>query len=127
MKLAIAALYVAWASQYSPGVMRQVVENRQAGRAYVSLPADLPAVDGHIAVADCARLGDIVYLRPAGAESWETHLVVDCAHPMDGTTEWMRDNNIAVEVSYQTAKRWDTVGRGIEVEIGISYPAGLFP
>lgn len=43
-------------------------------------------------------------------------LVVDCAQAGDGTVEWMRENNVVLEVDYQTAVRWGTVGRGIEVQ-----------
>lgn len=108
------------ASQYSPGVMEQVVENRQR---WDQLPATLPPVAGHIAVEDCGALGEVWLLRPAGAEVWERFLVVDCAGPQlreDGLTggEWMEENGIVVEVGYPTAERWGTVGRGVMVERG---------
>ena len=126
------------ASQYSPGVMQEVVENRQAGRAWVSLPAELPELHGYIAVAHCAELGQVWWIRPRGSAvvgqpgdelgqvqrvrpgtgEWERHLVVDCAAPGDGTLEWMEANNVLVEVSYETAERWGVVGRGVPIEIG---------
>lgn len=44
-------------------------------------------------------------------------LVVDCADPTDGTAEWMERNGVLLEVGYPTAVRWETEGRGIEVEV----------
>jgi len=123
----IVALYIAWASQYSPGVMEQVVANRQSGKAWVSLPESLPGVDGFAAVADCYRIGDIIYLRPVGTRRWERFLIADCARPpgTDGSYEWMVRNGIVAEVDYPTAVRWDTVGRGIRVEVGMRTWRGL--
>lgn len=108
------------ASQYAPGVMEQVVENRQE---WGQLPAILPRVDGYIAVVDCDALGEVWLLRPAGGLVWERFLVVDCAGPQlrpDGLTggQWMERNGIIAEVGYPTAERWGTVGRGVMVERG---------
>lgn len=44
-------------------------------------------------------------------------LVVDCAQIGDGTVEWMENNGVLLEVGYPTAERWETVGRGVEVEV----------
>ena len=91
--------------------MRQVLENRQNGTAWVSLPDNVPRTDGYIAVLDCDELGNIWWVQnPQG--QWESMLVVDCACPGDGTTEWMIENNVALEIDYQTALRWDRVGQG---------------
>lgn len=48
--------------------------------------------------------------------------MADCAGPdlrRDGLTggEWMLSNNILMEVDFLTAKRWDTIGNGIAVEV----------
>ncbi len=104
------------ASQYSPGVMTQVVYNRQNGHAWVSLPAELPHTDGYIAVVDCDQLGEVWWLRPVGAGDWESFLVVDCAHPHKSGGAWMLRHNIGVEVDHETAQRWGTVGELIAVE-----------
>lgn len=108
----------AFASHYSDGIMETVLYNRQNGHAWVSLPTDLPAHDGLIAVRDCRHLGEVWTIRPVGLPDWERHLVIDCARPAgtDGSREWMTRHNIAVEVSYATAKRWGNVGEltGIE-------------
>ena len=109
------------ASQYAPGVMAQVIANRQAGLAAPTLPAELPSVDGFIAVVDCAEIGNIWYVRPPDGD-WERHLVADCAGPelrTDGLTggEWMRANNILIEISASTAEGWGVAGRGIKVEV----------
>ena len=103
-------ILTATASHYSDGVMETVLHNRQAGNAWVSLPLELPVHDGLIAVRDCHHLGDVWLIRPVGWSDWERHLVIDCARPGDGTAEWMVRYNIAVEVSYSTAKRWGSIG-----------------
>jgi len=106
----------ALASHYSPGTMALVLRNRQSGNAWVSMPLELPRHDGMIAVRDCWHLGEVWTLRTAGAVDWERHLVVDCARPGDGAAEWMTLNNIMVEVGYDTAQRWGSIGGGVAVE-----------
>jgi len=106
------------ASQYDPGLMERVIANRQG---YSQLPADLPAVDGYIAVVDCARLGEVWLVKPVGG-SWETMFVADCAGPHlrdDGMTggEWMLENNVLMEIDHQTALRWNTIGAGIQIKV----------
>jgi len=92
------------ASQYAPGVM-------QATAAYHGYEYG----DGRfVAVADCSRIGDYVLLRQPGGE-WEIHRVADCAGN-DGTPGWMAANSIIVEISYETAVRWDTVGSGLIID-----------
>ena len=119
----IGLVLAAYASHYSDGIMQDVLHNRQTGQAWVSLPLDLPAYDGLIAVRDCAYLGEIWTIRPVGFPSWERHLVVDCARPAwyDGAREWMDANHIMVEVSFTTAERWGSVGKlaGIERLYGL--------
>jgi hypothetical protein len=111
-------ILTAYASHYSDGVMRDVLYNRQNGNAWVSLPLELPAHDGLIAVRDCHHLGEIWTIRPVGAPDWERHLVIDCARPAryDDTRAWMARHHIMVEVSYSTAKRWDGVGQWTAIE-----------
>jgi hypothetical protein len=106
-----------YASHYSDGIMAQVLHNRQTGNAWVSMPMDLPAHDGLIAVRDCEHLGEVWLLRPAGWTTWERHLVVDCARPpgTDGAYEFM-SSGIGVEVSYATALRWENDGKAYVVQ-----------
>ena len=109
------------ASQYAPRVMDKVVYNRQHLSTSFSLPGELPNVHGYVATRDCSDIGKIVYLRPANCEDcgFERFLVADCAGVADGGLSWMVRNNILVEVDYETALRWNTVGRGIKVELAI--------
>jgi hypothetical protein len=109
------------ASQYAPGVMDKVVYNRQNLSTVVSLPNNLPAVDGYVASQYCSDIGKIIYLRPADCEEceFEKFLVADCAGIADGGLSWMLRNNIVVEVDYETAVRRNTVGRGVRVELAI--------
>ena len=113
------------ASQYAPGVMDSVIAARQSGRTAYSIPAQLPIVDGYVAVADCERIGSIISVRVAGTEKWERFLVADCASKNDRQSDtdprsgyqWMTDGNVLVEVDHGTAERWGTVGRAIDVEV----------
>ena len=105
------------ASQYAPGVMQEVIAVRQAGRTSYSLPANLPDVDGYIALLEPDLIGQIVYVRPVGTHPWRSMLVVDCAGHADGGHRWMLRNGIIAEVDHQTAKAWGTLGRGIEIEL----------
>ena len=107
-----------WASQYAESVFDRVVATRQAGRTAKDLPMLLPDVDGFIAVADCDQIGDVWTLRPAGQVQWETFLVADCSGHA-ATTEWMTRNEIICEIDYEAASRWNTVGQGIRIEVGI--------
>jgi len=103
------------ASQYDPGLMRQVVETRQTHPTARPLPAALPDVDGYIAVRSCDDIGKMWLVRPEGG-AWGRFLVADCAGD-DTTREWMDAGNILVEVDYLTAVRWGTAGRGVRVEV----------
>lgn len=103
------------ASQYAPGVMESVIAVRQAGRTAYTLPAQLPSVDGYIAVLDCAEIGNIWTLRNTESGAVERFLVADCAGD-DATREWMQRGSVLVEVDAATARRWDAVGRGVRVE-----------
>lgn len=108
---------VGWASQYAKGVMDRVLDYRV--RHGATIPEE---VDGYVAAQSCDDIGKIIYLRPLGTEAWESFYVADCAGPHlrpDGLTgyQWMIRYNILVEVDWETAVRWDTVGRGIKVEM----------
>ena len=104
------------ASQYSPGVMDSVVRVRQSGKTAMDLPAVLPAVDGFVAMEDCAMVGEIVFIRPKGESHWDSFLVADCSGHSE-TSAWMERNNILVELGYNAAKRYNTVGYGLEIEL----------
>ena len=116
MDIRFLIIFLSIASQYGPGTMEMVVENRQNGNAWVSLPVETPDVDGFIAVQDCENLGDTWYIQNPINGKWESFWIVDCARPGDGSAAWMEENNIAMEVDYQSAVRWNTVGRGIKVK-----------
>ena len=112
--LAVVIVAMGWASQYAPGKMEAVIRVRQAGRTAYTLPAVLPAVDGYAAVLACERIGEVLYVQHAGVV--ESFLVVDCAGDEE-TRQWMARNNILLEVDYETAIRWNTVGRGAQVAV----------
>jgi len=88
----------------------------------MDLPKDLPDVDGFVAVEDCSRIGDIVYVRFEGG-LWESFLIADCSGSRE-TSRWMDRNGIGFEVDYATAVRWDTVGYGADVEILVGQRIG---
>ena len=117
-------IQVGWASQYAEGVMQRVIWNRQHGCCgQYSLPATLPDVDGYVAVAERDRIGSLVWLRPVGQTNWELFLVADCAGYADGGYAWMKQNNILAEVDANTAIRWKTPGRGIQVQLRWTPPS----
>jgi len=111
----ILVVAVAIASQYGNGVAERVVNVRQHRNVTYKLPLKLPEVDGYIAVRDCHHIGEVWQLRPKGEDFVENFLVIDCSGSAE-TTAWMNRNNIIAEVDFQTAQRWDTVGRGIKIE-----------
>lgn len=114
MRVALIAILVVTgvASQYAPGVMDEVISTRQR---MGQLPQDIPEVDGFVARPLCSEIGEIVYLRPVGQSEWEKFLVVDCGCPVGYA--WMVNNGVLVEVDYETAARWGTVGYGIDIEM----------
>lgn len=103
-----------WASQYRPGKMSEVVDNRQQGRAVPMLPQALPSVAGFIAWPYCGDIGEVVELRIEGGP-WLGYLIADCPHDR-ATQRWMLDNDILVEFSGKTAARWGFVERGVRIE-----------
>jgi len=119
--LVLSIIMTGWASQYDQGIMDKVVHNRQNASTFLSLPEKLPVVHGYVASRHCLDIGEIIYLRPLGCKecAFERFLIADCAGVVDGGLDWMVRNNIIVEVDYETALRWNTVGRGIRVELAI--------
>ena len=103
-----------WASQYAPGVMDKVIVNRQA---WDQIPDEIDQYDGFVAGRYPDEIGKAVWIRPVGTDEWELFLVVDCAGIADGGLAWMKRSGVLYEVDYQTAVRWDTVGRGIKIEV----------
>ena len=111
------------ASQYAPGVMDRVIVNRLAFGHITQDQVDAATV--FVAVPECADLGQMFLIRPVGASDWELALATDCASKSDRQSaddprsgyQWMRDGGIVVELDARTAARWDTVGRGIAVEL----------
>ena len=102
------------ASQYARGVMQEVISYRISRD---SIPANLTRYDGFIAVPYARDIGKEYWIRPVGSTEWELFLAVDCGGVADGGREWMLRNGILVEVDWATARRWDTVGRAIEIEM----------
>jgi hypothetical protein len=116
MNLLIAALVCVsgWLSQYAPGVMDRVIHNRQHGRTARDLPLEIPAVDGYIAVLDCAHIGQMRTLIYKG-RSYAV-LVADCAGSR-GARRWMTTRNVIAEVDHGMARANGFVGRGVKAEI----------
>ena len=114
---------VGWASQYAPGTMERVVLYRQR---LGQLPEDLSRYDGGVAVLECARIGQDVWLN--FGEGWGRYLAADCASKSDARVsdglsgwEWMVRGRaglpILVEVDHETAKRHGFVGRLVMVQM----------
>lgn len=94
-------------SQYSPGVMNNTIHQQQIlGR----LPFPTPQVEGYLAVENCSRIGENVWIDQL------KFLITDCSGSLQ-TSQWMWNNNILGEVDYETALRWGTIGRGIKKEV----------
>ena len=112
-------ILVGIASQYAPGVMDKTIAIRQIpGKTAYTVPQNLSKYNGFIAMESCVELGNEYYVKPVESTTWELFLVVDCSGHST-TSDWMKRNNIIMEVDYNTAVRWDTVGKGIPVEMAI--------
>ena len=117
---------VGWASQYAKGVFPRVIQLRQK---WGQLPKDLSVYDGFVATRHCGKIGNVVWLRPLGSQAWEIFLIADCASRSDSRWqdglsgyEWMLLEGILVELDYETAVRWETLGRGIQIELSRNRP-----
>ena len=99
------------ATRYDPQVMEQVYQNRLHWGQVTECPECL----GRVALLDCSRLDERVWLRVDGAWVGPVH-VVDCAasHDRDG----LKKKRFAVDLGWLLAK-WlgviDDVKRGVEV------------
>ncbi|MGC9357432.1 MAG: hypothetical protein ACP5GX_06185 [Anaerolineae bacterium] len=143
------------ASQYGRGRMMSNIRVRQAGRTAYDLPTPVPQADVYFATIDCSDIGTWFKIRRAGEDetgqpyAWETAYAADCAGLSDGGLGFMLFNrpvpmsryqaNIwlervrqgeyqpvyVAEVDYETAVRWDTVGRGQPVELVKLHPEGV--
>ena len=102
------------ASQYAPGKMQQVIAYRQR---HSQIPLDLSPYDGFIAVLEADDIGNAYWIRPVDSLHWEKFLAVDCAGIADGGYAWMVNGGIIVEIDWESAVRWETVGYGIEIEL----------
>lgn len=135
------------ASQYGWGRMEATIKVRQAGRTAYPLPDPLPTAEVYFATLDCRDVGRRFEIRRTGVDAeghpypWESALATDCAGLKDGgigfmlfnrhtpmsqrvAEEWLRRVHtgeyqpvLVAEVDYATAVRWETVGRGREVEL----------
>ena len=98
-------------SYYAAAPTRAVIANRSVPwRTAHTLPANHADYDGYIAVLDCDRIGEVVDVR------WNGHtarlVIFDCAGDA-ATRAWMRSGNVIGEVSFDVAKRWRVIGRGM--------------
>ena len=99
------------ATRYDPGTMEQVYQNRLQWRQVTECPECL----GRVALLDCSRLDERVWLRVDGAWVGPVH-VVDCAARHD--RERLEKKGFAVDLSWLLAK-WlgvvDDIKRGVQV------------
>lgn len=107
-----------YASKYDPTVFETVVRHRFDNDWWrVPPPADWYMVEGYAATTDCAQVGRVVMLRPAGAVRWSRVLVADCAGD-EASLSWMLDNHILVELSHDLWRRWSEIwGAPLAVEM----------
>lgn len=90
-------ILIGWLTFYAPEPMRHVYE-RRLGWGQVR---PCPACIGMVAVTDCDRIGDKLWVQ--GPQGWEgPFLVVDCG--------LFRTPGRIAEVDYATALRWGMRG-----------------
>lgn len=135
------------ASQYGQGRMESTIRVRQSGRTGQDLPIPLPEAQVYFAAIDCRDVGQWFAIRRTGVDAagvpypWESAYATDCAGLADGGIGFMLFNRhtpmsraqaerwfqrvhqgdyapvYVAEVDYATAARWNTIGRGIQVEL----------
>ena len=66
-------------------------------------PEQVQSADGFVAVGDCSRIGEWVYVRSLHAAEWLRMLVFGCAGDAESAAFMER---AAVEVDYWTAQAW---------------------
>lgn len=102
------------ASQYAPGVMENTIKVRQSGKTAYTVTQDISQYQVFVATEDCSMLGKEFYLIH---NNQTLHgLVVDCSGHIE-TSAWMKHNNIVCEVDYNTAKLFNSIGKGFPVEL----------
>jgi len=97
------------AAYYADGVMEGVVYVRQHSDTWATLPVGIPPVIGFVAVDDCTEIGTLVWLWHE-EELAGPYWVADCRAASDIALAGRK--GIIVEVDYNTAKRWGTIGYG---------------
>lgn len=99
-------------SQYSEAATARVIANRSVlHRTAWTLPDNWQQYDGLIAVESCKDLGKVY--RVTWKEYSGLFLAFDCSGHAS-TSAWMRRNNIIAEVDGYTARRWNSIGRGMK-------------
>lgn len=107
-----------WASQYAQGVERGPIYNRTTGRATPAIRQDHDQFDGYAAARYPRDIDQVWLVCPEDpALACRTLLVIDCAGVKDGALDWMLRGNVVLEMDYETAVAWDTVGRGLRVNV----------
>ena len=79
-----------------------------------NLPQTLPKVDGYIAALDCNQIGNIWEVQHQDKHG--LFLVADCAGDWH-TRWWMQYNQILAEVDYETAAKWQSVGKASNIKV----------
>ena len=107
------------ASQYGPEVFEHgPLYTRTHGLASPAIRQDHDVFDGYAAARYPEDIDRVWRVCPENEElPCRELLVVDCAGTADGTLAWMVRNGILMEVDYETAVAWRTVGRGIRVRV----------
>jgi len=102
---AVAAVIIASgiATRYDPDVMDAVVENR-IGWGQVDGSLD---VAGYVALLDCDRIGEMVWIQAPDGRVVGPVLVADCAkgHHRDG----LADRGFAIDLSWELAQELGVV------------------
>jgi hypothetical protein len=107
-------ILIGWVSQYRPGLMSEVVVNRQAGKTIYDLPSPLPQGAIPIAWPYCREIGSLVELRIEGGP-WMQAIIADCPHN-DEVQSWMLDNSILCEIPGSLAYELGAVGKIAKAE-----------